>query len=248
VLRFSLGNNGSVGGLSVDDEDIVDFDGSDFGLYFDGSDVGLASFRLDAFAIISPTEILMSFTGAGSISGIAGTVDDSDIVLFTATSLGESTAGSFELFFDASDVGLTKSGEDVDGMELLANGNLLLSTRGSFRVPGLSGRGEDLIEFTPTSLGQNTSGTWSMYFDGSDVALTSRGEDVDGVALDADGNIYLSTVGNFSTNGVSGADDDVFVCQDPLTGSTTVCTFGPIFFDGSAYGLSGNDVYAIDLP
>ncbi|MCH8190729.1 MAG: hypothetical protein IIC80_05175, partial [Chloroflexi bacterium] len=70
----------------------------------------------------------------------------------------------------------------------------------------------------------------------------------DGVALDADGNIYLSTVGSFSTNGLSGADDDVFVCQDPLTGSTTVCTFSPIFFDGSAYGLSGNDIYAIDLP
>ncbi len=250
VLYFSLSSSATLGGVSIANEDIVAFDGTNFSLYFDGSDVGLGSAAIDALAVISPTEILLSFTSALSVPGVAGTVDDSDIVKFTATSLGANTAGTFTLYFDGSDVGLTTSDEDVDAIELLPDGRLLLSTTGSFTVPGVSGEDEDLVAFTPTSLGEVTAGTWAMYFDGSDVGLsTSSDEDVDAVAIDATGKIYLSTVGAFSVSGVSGADEDVFVFTPTQLGGTTTGTFSSVlFFHGSVYGLGSNDIVAIDLP
>jgi myo-inositol-hexaphosphate 3-phosphohydrolase/PKD repeat protein len=248
ALYFSLGSSATVGGVSVANEDIVAFDGTvGFSVYFDGSDVGVSAFTLDAFTVISSTEILMSFTSSGSVPG-AGSVDDSDIVKFTATSLGANTAGAFTLHFDASDVGLSNSDEDVDAVELLADGRLLVSTTGSFSVSGVSGADEDIIAFTPTSLGATTTGTWTLYFDGSDVELTSSDEDIDALAIDA-GKVYLSTEGSFSVTGISGRDEDVFVFTPSSLGSTTQGTFAStLFFDGSQHGLGSLDITAIDLP
>eukprot|EP00913_Durusdinium_trenchii_P023326 g21904.t1 len=207
TLYFSLQSSASAGGLQIQNEDIVAFDGESFSLLFDGSDVGLSRMAIDAFDMINETDILISFTNR------SGSVDDSDVLLFRATSLGANTAGSFYWYFDASDVGLSSNGEDVDAVTLLDDGSLLLSTRGNGSVAGLSFRDEDVIRFTPGSLGSSTSGSFSMFLDGSDshVGLSQNGgEDIDGLAV-ADGDLYLTTVGNFSVPGVAGADDDVFV-------------------------------------
>ena len=64
-----------------------------------------------------------------SLAGL-GTVDDSDILRFTPSALGDNTAGSFALHFDGSDVGLTTNGEDIGAVEETADGNLLISTTG----------------------------------------------------------------------------------------------------------------------
>jgi len=248
LLYFSLTSNATIAGLPVANEDIVAWDGTAFSLYFDGSDVGLASYTLDAFAILNGNEILLSFTNSLTLAGI-GSIDDSDIVTFTATSLGDTTAGAFALYFDASDVGLSGSSEDVDAVELLSNGHLLISTFGAFTVAGVSGADEDVIEFTPSSLGAATSGTWAMYFDGSDVGLADTGEDIDGVALHASGALYLSASDAFSVPGVSGADEDVCIFTPATLGPSTSGSYSPLlFFDGSAHSLAANDVAAIEIP
>jgi hypothetical protein len=248
-FRLSLASNGTVGAVAARDEDILDFNGTSFAMLFDGSDVGVGGVDLDAFYVVDADTILMSFDDPVTI-GTLGTVADADIVRFDATSLGDNTAGSFSMYFDGSDVGLDTSSEDVDAIELLSDGRLLISTSGSISVPGVSGADEDLLVFTPTSLGDVTSGTWAMYFDGSDVGLsTTSSEDVDGVSVAANGDIYLTTRGNFAVTGVSGADEDVFVCTPSSLGTTTTCTYAPtLFFDGSAFGLDANDLDAIDLP
>jgi len=88
-----------------------------------------------------------------------------------------------------------------------------------------------------------------MYFDGSDAGLAdSSDEDVDALAIAPDGAIYMSVVRKFSVAGLSGSDEDVFVCSGPALGADTSCAWFSTFFDGSAYGLGGNDVFAIDLP
>jgi hypothetical protein len=250
-MYFALLASDTVGGVSVANEDIVAWDGdTGFSLYFDGSDVGLGGFGIDAFAVLTNGEILLSLTGEGSVPGISGTVDDSDVVKFTSTSLGDDTAGSFELYFDGSDVGLTGAGEDVDAIELLPNGHLLISVIDVLSVTGLSAQDEDIAEFAPSSLGSTTAGTWGLYFDGSDVALANSGsEDIDGLALDGAGGIYLSTLGDFSATGIAGADDDVFIFDPATLGATTTGTYQPsLFFDGSPHGLGPNDLIAIDLP
>jgi hypothetical protein len=104
------------------------------------------------------------------------------------------------------------------------------------------------LAFTPTTLGSITSGTWSWYFDGSDVALGSSGEDIDALDIDSNGAIYLSTAGDFAVNGISGFDEDIFVCSPTSLGSVTVCNFSStLFFDGSTWGLSDNDLDGFNL-
>ena len=58
----------------------------------------------------------------------------------------------------------------------------------------------------------------------------------------------MSVVRAFSVAGLSGADEDVFACNGPTAGADTSCASFSMFFDGSAFGLASNDVFAIDLP
>lgn len=244
-LYFALQNAQTLNGVSMADEDIVFFDGATFSRFFDGSTQGIGSFVIDAFDIVSSNEILFSFTGTGSVDGVS--FDDSDVLKFTAST------GVFTMYFDASDVGLASSTfgaeEDVDAVQLREDGHLIVSTNSNFSVTGVSGVAQDLIRFIPTSTGPNTAGTWAMYWDGSDatVGLTQTGENIDGASL-ADGDLYLSTSGDFSV-GVSGDNKDVFVCRSPNPGGNSNCGLWELFFDGSDAGIGGtNNVNAIDIP
>ena len=242
-IVLSLANSGSytVGTLTgVRDEDIISFDGANWSMLFDGSDVGIAG-DVDAFYIVDSDTIRFSLVAAATV-GSLGPVDSFDIVQFDGT-LGAATAGAFSLFLDGPTVGLDTSGENIDAIDLLADGRLLVSTSGNAGV--VSGaRDEDLLAFTPTT------GTWAMYFDGSAFGLGDTGEDVDGVDV-ANGNIYLTTRDLFAVPGVSGDDEDVFVCTPTPAppGAVTACTYSPtLYFDGSTWGLAANDVDAINLP
>jgi hypothetical protein len=149
------------------------------------------------------------------------------------------------MYFDGSDVGLTTSGEDIDAIGFTPDGKLIISASGSPRVPGVSGRDEDLLAFTATSLGWTTSGTWAMHFDGSDVGLANTAsEDVWGAWTDgANGDIYLTTQGVFAVTGSSGDGADIFICHPSSVGGNTSCTFGPgLYWDGSAQGFAGEIV------
>jgi 6-phosphogluconolactonase (cycloisomerase 2 family) len=251
TLSLSLRDAATIGGVAAANEDVLSFDGTTgFTTSFDGSDVGLSTLRIDAFARLDADSLLLSFDAPGSVPGIAGTVDDSDIVRFDATSLGTATSGTFTLYFDGSDVGLSANAHDVDAVELLPDGRLLLSTTGTATVPGATARDEDLLAFTPTSLGAVTAGGFSLSFDGSDVGLGDAGEDIDATAVDTSGHIYLSTLDVFAVPGITGADEDVFVFSPTtLDPPTTAGTFAStLFFDGSSFGLGANDVFAIDVP
>ncbi|MCP4361991.1 MAG: S8 family serine peptidase [Chloroflexi bacterium] len=241
VIYVGSSSGGNVGGVSFADEDIVayDTDTGTWAMYFDGSDVGLGNngaADVDAFHLLNDGTILLSFIGAPSIPDV-GSVDDSDIVRFVPTSTGSSTAGTYEWYFDGSDVNLTTSGEDVDAIGIAPDGRLMLSTSGSFNV-GISGRDEDILYFDATSLGANTSGSWAMAFDGSDVALHNSGnEDVIGTWInDTGADLYLTTRGDFSVSGLSGDGSDIFVCENVATGSSTSCSSFSLYFDGSANG------------
>ena len=250
VVRISTTANGSAGGVNFNDEDIVAMELATgaISIYLDGSDVGLTTngADIDAFTILNDGTILMSFQGTPTLSGL-GTVDDSDIIRFIPTSLGDNTSGTFTLYFDGSDVGLANNSEDIDALTILDDGRILISTRGSVSVPGVSGNDEDLLAFTPNTLGSFTSGSWAMYFDGSDVGLGGVGsEDINSVKVDADGNIYLSTIGNFAVTGLNGDAADIFVCEPISLGTNTSCTFR-MYWDGSTSGFGGLVFDSINL-
>ena len=218
---------------------------SSWSTYFDGSDVGVTN-DVNAFTLLSDGTILLSFNTSTNVPGV-GTVDDSDIVLFTPTSLGTNTAGTFSFFFDGSDVGLTLNGEDIDAMSVSTDGKLVISTIGSYSVSGVSGADEDLLIFTATAFGASTSGTWAQYFDGSDVGLnSSSSEDVYGVSIAATGDLYLTTAGTFSVTGASGNGTDIFKCVPGSLGTTTSCTFS-MYWDGSANGFGSEIMDGVEI-
>jgi carboxypeptidase T len=248
LLYLGSSSSGTAGGVSFADEDVLikNVGTGAWSLFFDGSDVGLANTDVDAFERQADGSLLMSFDGDFTLTGV-GAVDDSDILKFAPTSTGGTTAGTWSFYFDGSDVGLTTGDEDVDAFDVLPDGRLLFSTLGNVSVTGASGVDEDLLVFTATALGATTGGAWAMYFDGSDVGLsTTTNEDVNGVWVDAAGKIHLTTLGAFSVTGVSGDGSDVFVCTPGSLGATTTCTWA-MYWDGSVQGFSGEDTDSLAI-
>jgi hypothetical protein len=245
-MYISLASNGTVGGVASADEDILLFNGTSWSLFFDGSDVGVSSLDAFGFSLLNPTTALFTFNAGITLGGV--TYAPNDILRFDATSFGATTAGTFSMYLDGSDVGLDVTAENLDSVAVLPDGRILISTTGNPSVPGVTGNDEDVLAFTPTSLGDITSGTWEMYFDGSDVGLsTSSSEDID--ALDViEGNVYLSTLGAFSVTGATGANNDIFICFPTSLGANTACTFqSEHYFTGSTWGLGTNNIDAFNF-
>ncbi|MCP3979032.1 MAG: hypothetical protein GY716_06825, partial [bacterium] len=248
TIWMSFRSNTAVPGVgTVRDEDIVSYDEVTglWALEFDGSDVGLGSLEISGMAILPSGNLLLSFTAAGTVGGLS--IDDSDIVEFTPTSMGPVTAGTFSWYFDGSDVNLTSNGEDVDGIAFHADGRLIVSTTGGFSGSGASGADEDLFLFTGTVGSANTSGSFAQHFDGSDVGQGGNGaEDTDAAAFTNAGVLLLSTSGSFSVPGLTGADEDIV----NFTGNFGSATTGTHTMrqDLSALGIaSGEDVGSLHI-
>ncbi|MCP4012351.1 MAG: hypothetical protein GY728_04495, partial [Phycisphaeraceae bacterium] len=232
----------SFGRVRNEDVVAVDLATNEVSLWFDGSDVGLSSFRLDGLSRLPDGDLLLSFNAGGTVGGV--TFDDSDIVRFTPTQLGAATAGTFSLWFDGSDVGLTTNGEDINAFDVLEDGTIIISTQAGHRLASVRGNDEDLLAFTPSSLGATTSGTFARYFDGSDVGLaSSNAEDIDAIWINESlGVISMSTIGSFAVTGLSGADEDLFDFTPSTLGSSTSGSFAA-FLIGSVVGIpSGDDI------
>jgi hypothetical protein len=141
---------------------------------------------------------------------------------------------------------------DVDAFSVIDANTILMS----FNLPVIGGLGVlpgisttvdsyDIVQFTGT-LGDATSGTFSIYFDGSDVGLGSSPpilpgvqENIDAFEVLSDGSLVLSTVGAVGVTGVSGGPEDLIRCVGTF-GPTTTCTWS-MYFDGSDVGLTVAD-------
>lgn len=241
LLYLSTSSGDEMHGLEYDDEDVLSFDlvTQTWQLYFDGSDVGVRR-DIDALAVLDNGRLLLSLDKETNIPGL-GPVDDSDIFLFIPEAVGEDTNGRFAWFFDGSDVGLTKGDEDVNAFTLLPDGRLLISTKSSFKVDSengtLRGKDEDLLLFTPTSLGDETAGTWQLYFDGSNTELED--EDIWGVWLEPfSSTLYLSIKSRVGINDMRITNRDIFTCQPQRLGEESHCLYASsLFWAGESYGL-----------
>jgi hypothetical protein len=172
--------------------------------------------------------IYASAAGSGTAGGV--TFANEDILSFNPQT------GAWAMYFDGSDVGLANV--DVDAFAVQSNGSILFSfDAASFTIPGLGSLQDcDIVRFTPTSTGPNTAGSFSLYFDGSDVGLNTSGEDIDALHILPDGRIVISVIGTFSVTGASGVDEDLFAFTPTSLGSNTAGAWA-IYFDGSDVGL-----------
>lgn len=247
ILYLSFSASGKVRGVAFADEDIVAYDlrSGAWSMVFDGSDVGITT-NLDGFAFLDDGSLLLTFDENITLPGM-GTIDDSDILRFTPTALGSTTAGRFECYFDGSDVSLTTEGEDIDAIDfapaLTGPPRLVISTKGDVKVPDLAASDEDLLVFNATSLGLDTRGTWELYFDGSDVKFIDEGEDIWSVWINAtNGDIYFSTEAHSSTDRSKDEGVDVFVCTPSSLGDRTSCSSVRLFWDGAEHDLDDQRV------
>lgn len=229
-VYFSPKVSKTVGGLAMADEDVIRYDAStcEFSTFFDGTAAGLpATANLDALAL-KDGDTYFSLLAAGNVPGL-GKVDDSDVVRYNGT--------AFSLYFDGSAFGLTTDAEDVDAIAFDATGKLLVSTLGSYALPGVpKGGDEDLLRFD--------AGAWELRFDGSHNAGLAA-EDVVGASVAANGDIYLSVLDGFNVGGISGNAADIFICLPSSLGDhNTACTYS-LFWDASSFNLPAFD--AIDI-
>lgn len=233
----------------------------------DGSDVGLnaSGDNIDAFAILPDGSILVSTSGAYSIQAaydepgvgagewLRGSGED--ILRFVPASTGADSTGTWELYFDGSDVGLKGSAGNIDALAVLPDNSLLISVAGSPKLPGIAKaiKPADAVRFVPATLGDETSGAWSLYFRGADVGLTTSGEDIDAISVAFGDSLFptllLSTRGAFSVRGISGAEEDVFAFTfTSQPGAPTRGTFdSELVIDGNRYGLLGLNLDAFSV-
>jgi len=182
-------------GTLVDDSDIVRFvpvslgstTSGSFIFYFDASDVGLDTNAEDVNSVaINPAngKLVLSTAGSGASGALSWTRQD--LIEFTAGQLGANTTGTWAMYFDGSDVGLADAAENIDGATVRADGTIMLTTTGLFTVPGATGTSQDLLKFTPITLGDSTSGVYSLFLDLSSVGIDPT-ENVVGLCMTAEG-------------------------------------------------------------
>jgi hypothetical protein len=200
---------------------------------------------------VQPPELMLSFLDAAVVPG-ALTIENEDIAAFTPAN------DAWRRLFDGSD--LVPTTARVDGFALLGSGptlEILLSFSAAIDLPAMTGGpggstlldDSDIVRFTPASTGDNTAGALAFYFDGSDVGLTTSGEDMDALATLPDGRLVISTTGGGSATGLSWEDEDLIVFNDTSLGEATAGAFA-MLFDGSDVGLStssNEDVDAADI-
>lgn len=239
VFYMSFSSSGKVDNIAFEDKDIVAYStGSNiWSMVFDGSDVGITT-DLDGFAFLSDGSVLLTFQEPINIPRL-GEVDDSDIIKFVPSSLGDTADGYFEWYFDGFDVDLTTEGEDIDAITFATDGRLVISTKGDVKVPGVSASDEDLLVFDATSFGEDTNGTWELYFDGSDPNhLTKVGEDIWDAWIDkTSGKLFLSLNTHLTTDAHNDEGTDIYVCIPDSPRIPINCTLHP-FWVGSTHGLS----------
>lgn len=245
--------NGTVSGLAFRDEDIITYDpaSNNWSLLFDGSDVGLGNVDIDGFSFRN-SQILISLDSDFTLNNF-GPVDDSDILAFTPTSLGATTAGRYSMFFDGSDVGLSSSGEDIDAIDFDKDGNLLISVNGSFSAPGpggstVRGNDEDVFALTNGAFGTTTSGVWSLYFDGSAIGMTNSSEDLQALWIDhTQQKLYFATINDYVlTGGLAGNEDDIVTCTYTSLGATTTCALDR-YWNGQDHGFGASAIDSLSI-
>jgi hypothetical protein len=168
-MSFS-GTTTSVPGIgNVQDEDIVYYNAGTWSVYFDGTAHGLGTsgnLDIDAFDIVGGT-LYFSTLGNTNPPGVGGTADDADIYSWNGT--------SYSRVFDASANGLP-GGANVDGFVRVDATHFYASFSADTAVPGLGTvQDEDIVYYN--------AGTWSVYFDGTVLGLTSNNQDIDAFDL-----------------------------------------------------------------
>jgi hypothetical protein len=198
--------------------------------------------RLRAEDVTPVGTLWLSLQASASVGGIIA--DRNDIVACKPVS-GQPSC-EWSLVFDGSDVGLRVG---IASFDALASGQLLMVLNSEQQLPGLADptSSRDIVLFTPTNLGDTTTGHWSAFLDGD--RFPSR--QWDGIALDSDGSLLLSAPRGGGGPPLFGVrDEDIIRCRPSATDPSGViinCTYEG-YFDASLLNIGvGVNLQDFDL-
>lgn len=140
----------TLGGTTFQPFDVVRYNGSTYSLEFDGQAAGVPDGTNVGDIAVDGTGLLLTFDTTVVLSGT--TFSPRDVVLYNGS--------TFTMYFNGG-VQNVPDGMAIDGVELLANGHLLLSFDTSGTLGGVDFDDEDILEYTPNGA------TWEMAYDGS---------------------------------------------------------------------------------
>ncbi|MCA9918748.1 MAG: Ig-like domain repeat protein, partial [Anaerolineales bacterium] len=245
ILYISTSSHGEIADIQYQKEDVLGYnlETGEWSLLFDGSDVGLAGQNVTAFAWLPDGSLLVAvekdfYLPQLDRPAVKGrNVENSDILRFEPTSLGNNTSGTWSLYFDGSDVGLKAPREGITALSVLADGRIVISTAGPFKAGNLNAKSRDLVVFTPSSLGENTAGSWELYFEGASIRmLSAKKESIQAVHVDEEtGSIYLVT---------RKGNGQILVCDLGEDGQS--CSF-ELFWNGPILGMHCEQIDAIAI-
>lgn len=242
TIYISPARPGKVNGINFNAADILKLPtNGQWEMFFKGSQLGISPAGIKGFSLMADGSLLLTLNKGTRLPGgvWAGT---EDIVRFIPTIAGNYSSGTYQMYFDGSDVYLSGAAEAIDAFGFDASGRLIISTKGAatVKVSGVDvkARNQDLLAFTFNTIGDSTSGTWQFYFDGSDVGLGK--ENIDALWVDPlNGDLYLSVMDKFTAGGVSGSSGTVFICSPVSLGDTTSCTYSA-YWDAASHGIKQN--------
>ncbi|MEZ4518214.1 MAG: DUF4976 domain-containing protein [Chloroflexota bacterium] len=176
----------------VDDSDILRYVSAEganparWEWYFDGSDADLKTNAedIDAISVLDDGRVVISVTADAArvpMNGVNTKIGDEDLIAFTGQ-VGANTAGTWDWYFDASDVGLSTNAEDIIGVSVDSDGVIYLSTLGKFKLTGgLVGARNDIFTCTPnnnsTGLDSNCTGGVTLFQQGKGMSIQKQAID-----------------------------------------------------------------------
>jgi len=206
------------GNLTVDDEDVVGFDGTDFSLFFDGSDAGITpSLDLDGVHYLGNDRLLLSLDGSGTVDGVS--FDDEDVLEHNLT------GGTWELSYDGSAQHAEWSPADLDAVHSVAILIVNVDIKPGSDPNSINLKSKGVVPvaiLTVEDFDATTVNPLSVEF-GPDGAMEAHGR---GHIEDVDGDSDLDLVLHFKTQ------ETGIMCGDS-SASLTGETFGGQAIEGS---------------
>ena len=110
-------------------------------------------------------------------------------------------------------------------LRMLNDGDLLLVFKTAVTLPGVGKvQPHDIARYDAATA------TYSLYFDGSDVGLTTQGERLDALGIEANGSLLLSTTASFAVPDVTGVDEEIIRFQPTSLGADTAGSWTPVLW------------------
>lgn len=187
--------------------------------------------------------------GTGYVDGIP--FQSGDILAHSDFNVGGTVYQKWVMFFDLSDLGVKGNLTNLTGGWRNSN-YLLIGFASNVALPGIVGKVTpwEVVAFEPLTLGPNTSGTFSRWWDGRLHQLAASGEKLDAVEWpDWAGytRLMVSTTGGASVYGgpsrprLKLADEDAGLWKDdPAAGQHWASAF-----DGTNWGIDRKDIVAL---